>query len=123
MSNEVLSMHKVRSELDRIFPPGTPPVRKGKDSTNRARRIMEFIAAHRTQKRRSPTFREIGAQVGISSTSVVSYYINRLAKRGLLRIDREVSRGVSLTAAGAAFIKADPRDTVVRCPHCGTEMA
>jgi len=41
--------------------------------------------------------REIGRAVGISSTSVVDYNLNVLERRGYLRRDREVSRGLELT--------------------------
>ena len=43
-----------------------------------------------------PTIRQIGEAVGISSTSVVSYNLNILQKRGYLTRDREVSRGLRL---------------------------
>ncbi|HUV95543.1 MAG TPA: transcriptional repressor LexA [Anaerolineae bacterium] len=43
-----------------------------------------------------PTIRQIGAEVGISSTSVVSYNLKVLERKGYLERDRDVSRGLRL---------------------------
>lgn len=43
-----------------------------------------------------PTIRQIGAKVGISSTSVVSYNLKALERKGYLERDRVVSRGLRL---------------------------
>ena len=43
-----------------------------------------------------PTIRQIGTEVGISSTSVVSYNLKVLERKGYLERDRDVSRGLRL---------------------------
>jgi repressor LexA len=43
-----------------------------------------------------PTVRQIGRSVGISSTSVVSYNLGVLQRKGYLTRDREISRGLRL---------------------------
>ncbi len=54
--------------------------------------IREFIADHHFP----PTIREIGAKVGIPSTSVVKYNLDILQKRGLIDRDPDISRGIRL---------------------------
>ena len=44
-----------------------------------------IIAYKRAHDGNSPTFREIMEDCGISSTSVVLYYLNKLEQRGLIR--------------------------------------
>lgn len=47
----------------------------------------------------SPTIREIGDAVGISSTSVVNYHLARLIRDGEIRRIPGISRGLVLTGA------------------------
>ncbi len=62
--------------------------------------------------------REIGKEVGISSTSVVNYNLCILAREGLIQRDREISRGLRVidrgTKVGDAFVG------LVRIPMLGT---
>lgn len=69
---------------------------KGKLS-DRQRRMIEFIQSFSTDSGYPPSIREIGAAVGISSTSVVNYNLNRLVEEGYLSRDQNVSRGIRLT--------------------------
>lgn len=55
--------------------------------------IREFILEHGYP----PTIREIGQKLGISSTSVVNYNLNKLKAAGLIERDGQVSRGLKLT--------------------------
>ncbi len=71
--------------------------------SERQRRILAFIARFQQQHGYPPTVREIGREVGISSTSVVDYNLRVLEGRGYLRRDREVSRGLELTGAADYF--------------------
>ena len=59
--------------------------------------------------------REIGSAAGISSTSVVDYNLRVLERDGYLRRDREVSRGLGLSAASERF----GRPRMVRIPLVG----
>lgn len=65
--------------------------------SDRQRRILEFIGRFQRQHGYPPTVREIGQEVGISSTSVVDYNLRALERMGHLRRDREISRGLELT--------------------------
>lgn len=63
--------------------------------------ILKFIRRYVAEHGYPPTIREIGRAVGISSTSVVKYNLDRLQTLGHLRRKGEVSRGLRL--AGEAL--------------------
>ena len=69
---------------------------KGKLS-ERQRKMLDFIERFSTQNGYPPSIREIGKDVGISSTSVVNYNLNRLVEEGYLDRDKNVSRGIRMT--------------------------
>ena len=62
----------------------------------RQRKILEYIIHFISEKEYPPTIREIGEKVGISSTSVVNYNLNKLENEALISRDRDVSRGLSV---------------------------
>jgi repressor LexA len=70
--------------------------------SERQQRIYEFITKFMNEKGRPPTIREIGAKVGITSTSVVNYNLNILVREGLIQREKEVSRGLRLVGANMA---------------------
>ena len=64
--------------------------------SERQRKILEFIITFFHANEFPPTIREIGEQVGISSTSVVNYNLAKLEELQLISRRKEVSRGLSL---------------------------
>lgn len=58
--------------------------------------ILEFIRAYLEEHNYPPTIREIGKAVGIPSTSVVKYNLERLQEKGYIERSGEVSRGLRL---------------------------
>lgn len=64
--------------------------------TKRQRHILQLIEEYAQEYGYPPTIREIGEAVGISSTSVVSYNLNVLQRKGLLTRNPDVSRGLRL---------------------------
>lgn len=64
--------------------------------SNRQQNILKFIISFFERNKFPPTIREIGEQVGISSTSVVNYNLSKLEEMELVTRHREVSRGLSL---------------------------
>lgn len=73
--------------------------------SDRQQKIYEFISKFSRDKGRPPTIREIGGHVGISSTSVVNYNLNILAREGLIQREKEVSRGLRVIGQQAkAFL-------------------
>jgi repressor LexA len=59
--------------------------------------ILDYIASYIQEHTRPPTIREIGEAVGISSTSVVTYNLNKLEEKEWIIREREVSRGLRLS--------------------------
>jgi len=78
--------------------------------STRQQAIVEFIQRFTRDRHYPPTIREIGQDVGISSTSVVNYNLNILEREGFIERDREVSRGIKLVGAVAQAL--DPRNLV-----------
>ena len=72
-------------------------VRKSKGLGERHQRILDFLRVYQSENKYPPSIREIGEKTGISSTSVVNYYLDQLKKMGYLERDTRVSRGLRLT--------------------------
>lgn len=62
--------------------------------SNRQKKILEFIENFLGEHGYPPTIREIGEAVGIASTSVVNYNLNKLVEHGLIARAPKVSRGL-----------------------------
>jgi repressor LexA len=82
--------------------------------SDRQRRILDFLERYTGDHGYPPSIREIGQSAGISSTSVVDYNLRALEREGLIRRDREVSRGLGLVARRPA-----ERSRLVRVPIKG----
>ncbi len=78
--------------------------------------IMDFIRKYLGENGFPPSIREIGKAVGISSTSVVNYNLRRLEERGYLSREKEVSRGLRLSANAPDLV---PSGGVLRIPIAG----
>lgn len=72
-------------------------VRKSKGLGERHQKILEFLQEYQRANKYPPSIREIGEKTGISSTSVVNYYLDQLEKKGMIERDRKISRGVRLS--------------------------
>ncbi len=66
------------------------------DLSERQQTMLEMIAEYTYEYGYPPTIREIGEACDISSTSVVSYNLNALQRKGYLSRDPDVSRGLRL---------------------------
>ncbi|OGO04188.1 MAG: repressor LexA [Chloroflexi bacterium RBG_13_56_8] len=71
-------------------------VRDRSKLSQRQSKMLEMIRDFTLEYGYPPTIRQIGEEVGISSTSVVSYNLNVLQRKGYLLRDREISRGLRL---------------------------
>ncbi len=78
---------------------------KGKLS-ERQKGIIDYIRSFQIDNGYPPTIRQIGEAVGISSTSVVNYNLNKLEKDGYLTRDLKVSRGLRLVETVEAAAQA-----------------
>ncbi|MGB5932142.1 MAG: transcriptional repressor LexA [Anaerolineae bacterium] len=81
--------------------------------SERQKGILKFIADFLRRHGYPPTIREIGAKVGISSTSVVNYNLGILERDGYIERDREISRGIRLPG-GLASLSGR-----IQIPLCG----
>ena len=77
-------------------------VRKSKGLGERHQRILDFLFEYQRENRYPPSIREIGNKTGITSTSVVNYYLDQLEKKGLIERDRKISRGVRLSGLNSS---------------------
>ena len=82
--------------------------------SERQQKILEFVMEYTADHGYPPSIREIGQAVGISSTSVVDYNLRALERSGLIRRDREVSRGLGVVGQMPAA-----RPTTIRIPIVG----
>ncbi|MBI2756502.1 MAG: transcriptional repressor LexA [Chloroflexi bacterium] len=85
--------------------------------SDRQRSILSYIQEYVVDRGYPPSIREIGDRVGISSTSVVDYNLRALEREGLIRRDREVSRGLEIVGGSTASRRSAPR--MLRVPVLG----
>jgi repressor LexA len=71
-------------------------VRTRKGLTERHHRILNYLDKRLSEHGYPPSIREIGEATGISSTSVVTYYLKQLVEFGLIERDPKFSRAVRL---------------------------
>ena len=70
--------------------------RRAKGLGERHKRILAFLKEYQDREGYPPTIREIGEATGISSTSVVNYYLDQLERMGRIERQRKIIRGVKL---------------------------
>ncbi len=80
----------------------------GEVLSERQQLILSTITEYVQENGYPPTIREIGEQCGITSTSVVSYNLDALRRKGYLERDALVSRGIKVSGAAAATRLAVP---------------
>ncbi len=71
-------------------------VRTRRGLTERHHNILNYLDKRLSEHGYPPSIREIGEATGISSTSVVTYYLKQLAELGLIERDPKFSRAVRL---------------------------
>jgi len=76
------------------------------DLNDRRIQILECVSKSEKESGRSPTVREIMADVGIASTYTVVCNLNRLAEKGWLTRDARTSRSIRLTERAKTFLGA-----------------
>jgi repressor LexA len=92
----------------------------GDRMSGKQRRILDFVAEYIKGNGYPPSMREICSAADISSTSVVSYNLDRLEEAGYIVRDREVSRGLRLAGVGRARVMPE---RMVRLPLLGRIVA
>ena len=86
-----------------------------KPLTERQRAVLEFIRSQVVQRGHPPTIREIGTQFGIQSTNGVRTHLTALTKKGYIKKQQYISRGIELVSNLA--------QAVVRVPLVGSVPA
>jgi len=69
--------------------------------------VLKAIKEHRARYGFSPTLRELMNITGISSTSVIAYYIRTLEREGLVVRVPNIARSIELTDQAAHFDRDD----------------
>lgn len=92
----------------------------GDDLTARQRECLEFIQWYLAKHGYGPTLREIGRKMGIRSTNGPRDHLVALAKKGRVRLNARIPRGVVPLTGTAAPVDAF-RDALHRCrARCGS---
>ncbi len=90
--------------------------------SDRQVRMLAFIRSYLEEHAYPPTIREIGKAVGIPSTSVVKYNLERLQEKGYIERSGEVSRGLRLKD-GPVLVSRANGDGLVEIPKLGVISA
>lgn len=69
-----------------------------KKLSERQQKVLGFLEDFIDENGYPPTVREIMNGVGLTSTSLVTYYLDKLEKHGLLERESAISRGIRLTS-------------------------
>lgn len=81
-------------------------------------RILAFVEHYQRQHHRSPTYREIGAAVGLASNDHVARDLRRLVQKGYLSFTPGVSRSIVLLKSP----RARGRGTNLHLPNFGSNL-
>lgn len=73
-----------------------------KKISEKQQQILEYIVSFTAERGYPPSVREIGAAMGLRSTSTVHSHLEALRQAGLLDRDERKTRALSITGAGAA---------------------
>ena len=74
---------------------------KAAELTAKRRQILDYIARTSREHGYPPTVREIGAEVGLSSSSSVHFHLRWLAENGYLERDGSLTRALRVADTGA----------------------
>lgn len=64
--------------------------------TERQRTALDFIEAYIAENRYSPSYREIADHMGLASAGNVHRLVHALRKRGFIRFNDGLARGIEL---------------------------
>jgi repressor LexA len=67
---------------------------RDKDMDARLHKIMEFLTLFQENSGYSPSIREIGDKIGVNSTSLVDFYLDKLEERGDISREKHISRSI-----------------------------
>jgi len=67
---------------------------RDREMEERLHRILEFLSSFQEKSGYSPSIREIGDRIGVKSTSLVDFYLEKLEARGAIVRDKHISRSI-----------------------------
>ncbi len=67
---------------------------RDKEMDIRLKKIMEFLTEFQDKSGYSPSIREIGDRIGVNSTSLVDFYLDKLTERGDIVREKHISRSI-----------------------------
>lgn len=67
------------------------------ETSSRQQLVLQALDAFIHERGYAPSFRELGARAGIASTSMVSFYVRSLARRGLVAFEPGKARSLRVT--------------------------
>jgi len=83
-----------------------------KELSAKQKQILDFITRFIQEKDYPPSVRDVVKGCGISSSSVAQYYLDVLERKGYIRRDREISRGIALVKSPADFVTVPVLGTI-----------
>jgi len=87
--------------------------------------IVAFMDEYHSDHKFPPSVREIAGSAGLKSTSFTNWYLNKMAKEGLITREKRVSRGSILTSLGremARQLSGKGKNSVRKCSECGAPV-
>jgi repressor LexA len=69
---------------------------RDKEMDARLHKIMEFLTVFQETSGYSPSIREIGDKIGVHSTSLVDFYLDKLEERGDINREKHISRSIRI---------------------------
>lgn len=88
-----------------------------KKSETNLTKLLAFIKDYFLSKGYAPNVREMGQNLGVSSTSTVVYYLKKLEQRGFIKRDANKNRAIEYMGDGSQELKN--QYTMVKLPHIG----
>jgi len=88
------------------------------DLSGRAENVLIALDEYMQVHKISPSVRDLVSLCNISSTSVVNYYLDKLEGFGFIERQRNISRGIVITATGLKRLGKPEKKVMVICPHC-----
>lgn len=90
--------------------------RKSKNMQQRLEKILEYILWYQEEFGSSPSIREIGDRIDVSSTSQVSFYLDKLENLEYIKRRGNKSRSTQVTTLGLQFVGAEDPTPIQAAP-------
>jgi repressor LexA len=102
---------------------GASAMTRDRELTDRQRQVLDFIKADLRRTGYPPTVRDIGAAVGLSSSSTVHAHLEALEAKGLIRRDPSKPRALEVLDREHDVTPLPQRSNVVELPVVGSVAA